>query len=78
MEEYGGGSPGNCAISAGNVLRGIGPFKTLGSTTTPNGMASEINALPNGEIRRWIPGQGNINDPTTKPKVPPPKKETSS
>jgi RHS repeat-associated protein len=69
--DYGGGTPGTCAIDSGNVLRGIGPFKDLKSAWTPSGMGNAVNSLPNGSIRRYIPGQGNVNDPTTPQKPKP-------
>ncbi len=48
IEEQGGCDPGFCSICSGTVLRGIGPFKNLGSTRTPAGMASELRKLGGG------------------------------
>jgi RHS repeat-associated protein len=69
IESYGGGTPGMCAIDSANVLRGVGPFKELGRVLTPAGMARAMQAPT---FRRYIPGQGNANDPETKKKEPPP------
>jgi RHS repeat-associated protein len=51
-----GGCPaGLCAFCSGNVLRGIGPFKNLGSTKTPAGMGRELQNLIDGLKPKMTP-----------------------
>jgi hypothetical protein len=45
IEEIGGCSPGSCASCSGAAIRGIGPFKDLGGTRTPAGMAREMKQI---------------------------------
>ena len=45
IDDQSGCMGGMCAICSGNVLRGTGPFKSLGSTKTPAGMARELQAI---------------------------------
>ncbi|PVX28408.1 RHS repeat-associated core domain-containing protein [Sphingomonas pokkalii] len=39
------GAPGLCSANCGALIRGVGPFRDLGSTRTPRGMGSELDDL---------------------------------
>ena len=45
IDNVGGCSTLLCSTCVGNTLRGVGPFKNLGSTLTPGGMATELQRL---------------------------------
>ena len=76
--EQGGCDPGFCSICAGAVLRGVGPFKNLGSTRTPAGMGREMKKIqePDQSIPQDKPPAKPKPKPAEKPKpVEKPKNE---
>jgi hypothetical protein len=50
-ELEGNPSGGVCAIYAGSILNGIGPFKNMGSTVTPLGMLFEMKVVAEEQER---------------------------
>jgi hypothetical protein len=48
-EEMGGGVPGLCALYVSNVIKGIGPFESLGTRSLPDTLNWALTDLQNNE-----------------------------
>ncbi|MEN9867014.1 MAG: hypothetical protein RL748_2604 [Pseudomonadota bacterium] len=70
IDEIGGCDGGGCAVCSGNALRGVGPFKDLGSTRTPAGMGREMKKIqkPDTKTPEDKPAEKPKPKPSEKPK----------